>query len=521
MAPSPRDGLQPVEFNDQAYYAVLGRDLAATGVETTLSASGFDAIPGLPPQAWYHWAEIWLASAVISLLGTAPMAARYFIVMPVVLLAAAALAGTLVRRFTRTNSRRAYMFGFIAFLLLAPVPLIQGPFFSSWAVGMIFGITLYGLGAVSALIALYSLAVLDRRDAWSLATFVGSSIAFILPAHIAVALLTLVGVAGVSAIRIIQTVIAKRRLSIPSPAWSRTLITAGVLILATVVWASLTGHSFGGASATPLVSPFNASWRESVAITALGAGAFLAIPAAWFVRRRTAPVQADVYLGTLGLLLAGAIGWGARLGEFTMFYLFFAGIAVIATPVAAIAVRSLFERLQATHHLRLAAGLVVLCGIQLAVGVLSATLRLQQFGPHDYEPMPVSLLGAIDRLPPNARLAYSCQPLDESGFGVPQLLSIDAHTARRVVPMCFEAELLSTLIGAPRSAEVPNLFFASAPQRALYPDAATDPSSVAVAAFLKNHGIDYIYADARHPNSLVEDAVSIAQVRDAEVLRVP
>ena len=47
IAPSPRDGVQPVEFNDQAYYAVLGADLATTGTETQLSASGFSEIPGL------------------------------------------------------------------------------------------------------------------------------------------------------------------------------------------------------------------------------------------------------------------------------------------------------------------------------------------------------------------------------------------------------------------------------------------------------------------------------------------
>src|SRR5205814_9022410 len=56
IGPSPRDGVQPVEFTDEALYAVLGRDLATTGTETNLLTSGFSDLPGLPPQTWYHWA---------------------------------------------------------------------------------------------------------------------------------------------------------------------------------------------------------------------------------------------------------------------------------------------------------------------------------------------------------------------------------------------------------------------------------------------------------------------------------
>ena len=57
---SPRDGVQPVEFADEAYYSVLGSDLARTGTETVYSPSGFSEIPGLPAQTWYHWGEMWL-----------------------------------------------------------------------------------------------------------------------------------------------------------------------------------------------------------------------------------------------------------------------------------------------------------------------------------------------------------------------------------------------------------------------------------------------------------------------------
>ena len=43
------------------------------------------------------------------------------------LLAAAALTGTLVRRLTGSTSRGAFLFGFLACLFLAPVPFIPGP----------------------------------------------------------------------------------------------------------------------------------------------------------------------------------------------------------------------------------------------------------------------------------------------------------------------------------------------------------------------------------------------------------
>src|SRR5262249_47032195 len=37
MTPSPRDGVQPVEFMDEAFYSILGRDLVRTGAETWIT----------------------------------------------------------------------------------------------------------------------------------------------------------------------------------------------------------------------------------------------------------------------------------------------------------------------------------------------------------------------------------------------------------------------------------------------------------------------------------------------------
>jgi hypothetical protein len=521
MAPSPRDGLQPVEFNDEAFYAVLSRDLADTGIETNLSASGFSEFPGQPAQTWYHWGELWLTSAVIAVFGLPPLPARFLVVLPILLLAAAALTGTLVRRATRSASRLAFLFGVAAYLFLAPVTLIQGPFFSTWAVGQIFGITLYGLAAVSVLLALYAYLTIGRRPpSWALATFVGSVAGSVLPGHIAVAVLDLVGIATDWLARNALSLWRTRRLPQPAAIWRRTWLAAGLLLIGSVAFGQLTGHGLGSGS-PPIVTPFNDNWQASLLSTVAEFGILFSIAAAWFPTRRRFPAEAGLYLGTGAALAFGAIAWGARYGDFTSFYLFFGGVAVIATPVAAIAVRRLWLWLRANRRRTLAAGLVALTAIQLEFGAVSSVLRLRDFGPHAWPSTPVAILDAIRKLPADAKLAYRCGPFDESSFAVPHLVSIDAHTARRMVPMCFEAEVLSTLIGAPPAERIENLFFRAAPQRALYPDADARPTSAMVAAFLADHGIRYIYADARHPNTLVDGAARIASAGDAELLMIP
>ena len=523
MALSPRDGVQPLEFMDEAFYSILGADLAKTGTETIYSPSGFSALQGLPPQTWYHWGELWLASAVITIFGAEPLLARHFIVLPVLLLAAAALTGTLVHRLTGTSSRGAYLFGCFACLFLAPVPLIPGPFFSSWAVGLIFGITMYGLAAVAVLFAMYSIAVLGtRRATWTLTGFVGSAVAMIVPAHVIVALLALVGAGSVWTIRILWSLVATRGLPIVSSVWRRAFMATGIAIVVTVAWGLLTGHGVGTSGLSTSVSPFNASWRDSVAITILGAGAFFGIPVAWLLIRKEAPIQANMFVGTTALLVVGVVAWGARLGDFTMFHVFFAGIAVFATPVAAFAVWSVWIRLRATGHARLALAALLLAIGQMEFGVGLGIIRLQSFGPHDYAPIPIALLNAVERLPPDAKIAYACNPLEEIGFfWDPRLLSINAHTGRRIVAMCFQAEAFGDLNGTARSREIASPQFAWAPQRTIYPNSLARPSSAVVAAFMKEHGISYIFEDNAHRNSLVSDTIPVMISGDAQILRVP
>jgi len=302
--------------------------------------------------------------------------------------------------------------------------------------------------------------------------------------------------------------------------WRRTTIVAGIGIVATISWGLMTGHGVGPSS-PPYVPAFNDSWRDSVALTVMGSGAFFAIAVAWLLIRREAPLLADMCLGTAIVLMVGAIVWGARLRDFTTFYFLFAGIAVIATPVAAVAIWTLLTRLRQAKYLRLAFVCTALCFIQLEVGIVTGIGMMQQFGARYEAPISTSVLSTIRQLPPHAKLAYACMPFGEAGFVGSSLLSIDAHTARRIVPMCFEAEGLDTLIGLQTSLQMENAFFKWAPQRALYPDAAARPSSAEVAAFLKIKGIDYIYADARHPNTLVADAVPIISSANGQVLRIP
>ena len=133
----------------------------------------------------------------------------------------------------------------------------------------------------------------------------------------------------------------------------------------------------------------------------------------------------------------------------------------------------------------------------------------------------MAVLEEVRKLPPDAKLAYACQPLEEDGFWYPSEGALAAHTGRDFVPMCFQAETFPRLTGATLSADVPSPFFQWAPQRSLYPTSATVPASAEVASFLKDNGIDYIYVDALHPNTLVPEATPIATVGESQILRIP
>lgn len=521
MAPSPRDGVQPLEFFDEAYYSALGADLARTGIESMHTPSGFEELPGLPAQSWYHWGELWLSAFVITITGIDPVVVRHFIVLPLVLLAAAALTGTLVRRLVATTARGAFLFGAAAALFLAPMP-VPGRFFGSWATGLIFGITMYGLGVIAALLAVYVLCVhRSRWRSWGSSLFAAAIVASMLPTHIVIATLAFVGTVSVAMTYTVRSLVLEKRLPTVDVGWWRTLALTAFVSGTTAAWGLITGHGIGISGVSPNVSPFNEAWRESVALTIVGAGVFLAIPAAWFITRRSSAPLPWLFLGTVVVLTVGALAWGARLGDFTMFHVFYGGIAVFGTPAAAVAVWKVSGALRQRGRVRLAAAMVITCAIQMEIGVATGVFRLYNFGAQDHSPVPITFLSEIESLPPDAKLAYSCRPSEEAAFWNPRLISIYAHTGRPVVPMCFETEVLAWLNDAEVSGRDASPLFTWAPQRTLYPTSEARPSLAQIMAFMNDHNIEYIYVDAAHPNELVPGAPLVAKDGDFQLLRAP
>ena len=58
-------------------------------------------------------------------------------------------------------------------------------------------------------------------------------------------------------------------------------------------------------------------------------------------------------------------------------------------------------------------------------------------------------IDAIRNLPTDAKIAYECQPFEEHSVWDPRLESIDAHTGRRAITMCFHADAVGPMIGGP------------------------------------------------------------------------
>jgi hypothetical protein len=522
IAPSPRDGVQPVEFLDEAFYSVLSADLSKNGVESLYSPSGFEQLPGLPSQAWYHWGEVWLASAVMDVSGIDPTYARHYVVLPITLLAAAALTGTLVRRLGATCSRRAFVFGGAACLFLAPIP-IPGTFFGQWARGGLFGVTMYGMAMSTILLVAYLFlhrAPSAYRDRTWL-VFVCAASAALIPLHVVLAGLAAIGFIGCAFVAIAISLVREGHL--PRAGVETRAIVASTFALgaATVVWGVATGHGIGASGLSGSVDPFNDAWRESVAKTTIGSLMIGSVVVVLLKTRRTKNAVFWLALAATGIVVFGAFAWGARLGDFTMFHVYFGAMAVMATPVAAVAIWMIVRDLDRASRHAVALGLALVTVIQIEVGVLTTVVRLQEFGPHDYPAIATSLLDAIRGLPADAKVAYSCQPREELAFWNPRLEAITAHTGRPIMPMCFQAEFFPAMNGVPDSLDTASPLFEHAPQRSLFPTAAARPSSDQTTSFLRSNGIDYIYADARHPNSLVPSAVPVIEAGGASLLRLP
>ena len=196
-------------------------------------------------------------------------------------------------------------------------------------------------------------------------------------------------------------------------------------------------------------------------------------------------------------------------------------LLVFGAPVAAIATWTLLIRLRSAKRRALEATVLLIFGLQLTLGILATIERLRGFGPTPNTGVPVDILALIRTLPPESKLGYGCRPLEEIAFWNPALVSIEAHTGRRVVPMCFQADIATYLNSGVVTPDVESVVFRWAPQRELYPRNEARPSSAEVASFLKKHDIDYIYEDAAHPNSLVPEAIPVATNGTTRVLRIP
>ena len=154
----------------------------------------------------------------------------------------------------------------------------------------------------------------DVSATWALAVFVGTAAALIVPAHIVIALLALVGVGSVWTIRIVQSLARHATAAGRSTDLATDLHRDRRRRRRDRPVGTVTGHGVG--EQRRLVE------RHAVQCVLARfrghhdprCGCFLAIPVAWFLVRREASIEADLYLGTVVLLVAGALVWGARLG---------------------------------------------------------------------------------------------------------------------------------------------------------------------------------------------------------------
>ena len=521
LAPVERGGVQPLEFLDEGFYSVLGRDLAATGLEWALTPSGFTSLPRQPPQTWYHWGELWLAAAAIRLFGTEALVARHLIALPLVLFATTATTGAFVQAFSRTKSRAAFVFGVATCLVLAPAPLLGEGLNASAAVGLAFGITVYGLAAVAVALLVWLLLITrDQESSWPLALVIGATFATLLAAHIIIFVLAAAGIV-VGGLVLGLTSIGRRRSANVPTVWARSTVVAVLASLATLAWGSVTGHGISFTGPSVGVLPFGEAWQQTMLSGLVGAGLLLTVPIVAWVLRVSDPYRAAMCWAAAGIAVIGAVAWGARLADYNTSYAYFGAVAVVLTPVAA-ATSWWVLRIARRGRVRTAyAALIILVAAQLEFGAMTTLLRLQSFGPGTFKPIPSAMLDAIRSLPPDAKIAYGCQPMLEFAIWDPQLVSIDAHTGRRMVSMCFHADALGHFVGAPFDPTVEGPFFRIAPQRALYPTHDAEPTPESIARFLRSNGIDYLYQDEEHTKLLVPWATEIHRDGDHRLWALP
>jgi hypothetical protein len=392
---------------------------------------------------------------------------------------------------------------------------------------MAFEVTLYGLAASVALLSAYSFVVArSASGSWSFALFAGSVIASLLPSHVVIAAVGLVAVTAFLLIGVAERRSLRPPLAFVPPSRWPIILSAGGGLAGSIIWGFFTGHGLGGTAVSPSIQPFNSSWQESALAIAIGAGAYCLMLPAIVISRRDHRAHASAFPAVIVTVIGAFVLWGLRLGDFNMFHVAFGAIAVFATPAAAIAMWTVWSRVRHSGRPLLRMAVASLFVIQLEVGAVQTVQRMQQFGPAYYPPVPLAILDEIRDLPSDAKLAYACGTTQgveywEISYWDPRLLAIGVHASHGIIPMCFEADAFAHLVGGPIDPKAESPLFLTAPQRAIYPSASSRPTPADVNWFLQSHGIGYIYADDSHPNTLVPDAVLIAQAGQFMLFRVP
>ena len=506
VSPSARNGFQPIEFMDEAYYAVLGAQLQSTGLESVFAPAGLGDIPGTPLRAWYHWGEAWLGALVLESGLIGAMHARHMVVLPVLMLTAAAAAGAFVGRFVpRERATEAALLGAFGMLTIAPIPLVLGDHFDWWARPIGFTVTLYGLAFIVLLLGLHLLATERGRSNRGYALLVGATAAALLASHVLVAATAAVGIVAAAAVEWRREGTVRLRGRLTGAAWP--IGASAIAIGATFAVGLIAGHGFGDRGTVPGVTPFDNAWVRAVLLAIAGAGVLVVGLLAAARLHRSRPLLFALAIGAAVATAAGAAVWGLRLADFNSFHVFYGAIGVVLTPIAIAGfVASTLSAREAGRR-RLAMLGVILLTAQGAVGIGATASRLYEFGPGHYAPVSVAALDWIRALPHDAKLAYACAEVEEVAVWDARLISLTSHTGRPVVPMCFQADVFAVQLGQPADPTLMSPFFAVAPQRAIYPEAGARPTISDVRSFLRRYGIAYILEDSVHRNTLVPTAV--------------
>jgi len=518
IAPRPRDAEQPVEFFDAAFYSDLGADLASDGTESVYSPGAVDEMgASIPSQTWYHWGELWLAALVVDVAGISPMDARHLVVLPVLVLAAAALGGALVRRVVSPRSTEFFLIGAACTLFLAPIPLIRDPDIEWFARSLVFGITQYGLAVIVILLGIHLL-VSGRLRPNTAGALVGAGLtSALIASHIGLAVIACVGVLCAASVAILTG----RHPKDSARRWVQPAVILVASGLTTLAWGYATGHRLAGLGEIQGISAFDAAWGRSLIGTLIGAGVILIAPVLWLWTGPGRGATRATFIGALIATGTAAVAWGALVSDLNTFHLFFGAVAAILTPVAIVAALSFLA--EARRARRVVTSTLILTAVlgQATFGAIQAGVVLRALAPADGAATPVRVLANLRELPAGSKVAYGCEPLENFAAWDYSLISIEAHSGVSLIPMCFMADRARRLLARELDPSIASPFFGITPQRQLYPRRAARPSDEAVETFLREHGISYIYTDASHTDTLVPSAERLFRDGGVTIYRLP